>query len=127
MTSFISRDPRIETDLKVHVGVQEIPSRQLITPLVTGRLRTISTTGACIGLPRIIINTTHLFFATLNNQKNQLLLSISLPDSEEEFAEIAAKPIWMNTWRINKNMEFRIGLHFIAKQQKLHKIIKRLF
>lgn len=124
MTSIFDREIRTETDLEVHVGVQDTASLALSAPLLEARLINLSCNGGCLSLPKIIINTTHIFFDTLNSSTHHLLIRVVLLGGDEY--EVSARPTWMNSFHEGGQATFRIGLEFPEKQKQLHKIVQQM-
>ena len=119
MVPFLFRSQRIEHDLIMQVGLQDIQSGDLLPELVTTTVINFSPQGACLILPNLTVNGQHLFYATLNSDRfNLLLRSEDRNGFDGDFA-IAAQSVWMDSCEYMNKPAFKIGIRFLHSQKKL--------
>jgi hypothetical protein len=121
MTPFVFRAPRIETDLPMQVGLQEIDTGKLIP----GRLNTtainFSEEGACLVFRTLSVNGKHFFFTTLNSDSYNLVLCPEKQDGSNGEFIIAARSLWMDSCEFENRSGFKIGVQFLQKQKEFFK------
>jgi hypothetical protein len=124
MVPFLFRSQRIEHDLNMQVGLQDILTGESLPDLLTTTVVNFSPQGACLILPNLIVNGQHLFYATLNKDRYNLLLYFDGRNEIEGEFTIAAEPIWMDTCEHLSKPAFKIGIRFLHNQKKLFDLFK---
>ena len=124
MASFLFRSLRIEHDLIMKVGLQDMHTGTALPGLITTTVINFSPQGACLILPNLTIGGKHLFFETLNSDSYNLLLHLDCLDDVEDVPTIAARPIWMDSCEHMSKTAFKIGIQFLHPQKRLYKLLK---
>ncbi len=123
MVPFAFRKPRIETNIPVFLRLQENDTEQLHPGSVSATMVNISKSGACLLIPKLLINGKHLFFATLNSTHVMILQSEENTGKIKKF-NISAQSVWMNSYKNDNRVCFKVGICFTAPQKKLFQNIK---
>ena len=123
MVSFPFRETRIESNLPVWIGLQEIGSQNLQPGKLEATLINVSIGGACILTPKLLIEGKHLFFNTLNNKYS---LSLKPHESLINFEEITitARSVWMDSCQHMGKQHFKVGVCFLHPQKKFFHAVK---
>jgi len=124
MVSFLFRTSRLDTELVMQVGLQEIQSGKLIPGQLTTTVVNVSQVGACLILPKLDINGKHLFFATLNSDRYNLFLRPEKQLREEDDFTIPAQSLWMDSCEYESRNAFKIGVQFLQKQKGFFRQLK---
>jgi len=124
MVPFLFRSQRIEHDLNMQVGLQDIHTGEPLPGMTSTTVVNFSPQGACLILPNLIVNGRHLFYATLNKDRYNLLLHFEDRNGIEGECTIAAQPIWMDTCQHLSKPAFKIGIRFLHNQKKLFDLFK---
>jgi hypothetical protein len=125
MVPFLFRSPRIEYDLIMSVGLQDMHTGAPLPGLITATVINFSPQGACLIVPKMTINGKHLFYTTLNNDCCNLLLYSESPNSVREEFTIAARSVWMDVCEHQGKPAFKIGIHFLHKQKDLYQLFRK--
>jgi len=96
MVSITFRSPRIETNIPVWLQLQENGTGQLHPGTLSASIINISKSGACLSIPKLLINGKHLFFETLNSTHTMTLQFQEDTEGIEMFS-ISAKSVWMDS------------------------------
>ena len=123
MFSFQFRSPRIEHELIINVGLQDIRTGEPVPGLLTATIINFSTRGACIILPTLTLNGKHVFFETLNSDRYNLLLYPESPNGDD-VSTIAARSIWMDSCEHLQHSAFKVGIQFLHDQNILYQLMK---
>lgn len=123
MVSFAFRDPRIDTHIPVVLRIQENGTKQLHPGSVSATIVNISKSGACLVLPKLLINGKHLFFTTLNST-HTLLLQYKENTEKIKICDIFAQSVWMDSYKDDNRLCFKIGICFTSPQKRLFQSIK---
>lgn len=125
MVPFLFRAPRIEYELTMSVGLQDMITGIPLSGLISTTVINFSPEGACLILPKLSINGKHLFYSTLNSDSYNLLLYFDGPNDTEEELIIAARSVWMDTCEHNGKPAFKIGIRFLNNQKSLYKLFRQ--
>lgn len=125
MGAFSFRPSRIKKDLAMRVGLEDIHTGQQLPGLITSTVINFSPEGACLVLPKMIFDGKHLFYATLNNDSYNLLLSPEGQDNGDDGFAITAQSVWMDSCNHQNQPAFKIGIRFLQKQNKLFRLLKK--
>jgi PilZ domain len=125
MVSLTFRSPRIETNIPVWLQLQENSTGQLHPGTVSASIINISKSGACLRIPKLLINGKHLFFVTLNST-HTMILQFPEDTKESEGFNISAHSIWMDSYEHLNCLCFKVGVCFTAPQKKLFEHIKNI-
>ena len=106
------------------VGLQEKHSGRAVPGLLNTTVINFSAQGACLILPTLNVNGKHLFYETLNSETYNLLLYPEHRDGGEDKLTIAARSVWMDSCEHLDKPAFKIGIHFLASQNKLYNLFK---
>ncbi|MFT5700802.1 MAG: hypothetical protein ACI8ZB_003687 [Desulforhopalus sp.] len=123
MVFFPFRQTRIESNLPVWLRLQETSTKQLHPGQVSGTIINISKGGACLRIPKLLINGKHLFFTTLNST-HTLLLQLQMSTDTFDDVSIPANSVWMDSVEHLNHMVFKVGISFTAEQTELFGYIK---
>lgn len=123
MVSFAFRSPRIDTNIPVWLQLQENGTEQLHPGTVSASIINISKNGACLRIPKLLINGKHLFFETLNSTHTMWVQSQEETEQVREF-KISAQSVWMDSYEHHNRLCFKVGVCFITMQKKLFENIK---
>lgn len=123
MVSFAFRAPRIETNIPVFLRLQENDTEHLHPGSVSATMVNISKSGACLLIPKLLINGKHLFFATLNSTHIMILQSEEITGNTKKF-NISAQSVWMDSCKHDNRLCFKVGICFTTPQKKLFQNIK---
>jgi hypothetical protein len=123
MVSFAFRDSRIETNIPVFLRLQENGTEHLHPGSVSATIVNISKSGACLFIPKLFINGKHLFFATLNSTHTMTLQSEENTGKIEIF-NISAQSVWMDSYKHDNHLCFKVGVCFTNPQKKLFQNVK---
>lgn len=123
MLSFAFRDPRIETNIPVWLRLQENDTEHLHPGSVSATIVNISKSGACLLIPKPLINGKHLFFATLNSTHIMILHSEENTGISKKF-NISAQSVWMDSCKHDNHLCFKVGVCFTSPQKKLFQSVK---
>jgi len=128
MAAFFFRSPRIDQDLAMRVGLQDIHSHEPLPGQIPTTVVNFSPDGACLIIPKVAIDGKHLFFDTLNSELYNLVLFFE-DENDENHAKIAisARPIWMDACEYQDKPAFKIGIRFLFKQDRLFKNLQKKF
>ena len=124
MISFQFRSPRIEHELIMSVGLQDIRTGAPVPGLLTATIINFSVRGASMILPTLTLNGKHLFYETLNSDRYNLLLYPEGPKSGDDASTIAARSIWMDSCEHLQQSAFKVGLQFLHDQNTIYQIMK---
>ncbi len=125
MVPFLFRSDRIQHDLIMSVGLQDVPTGESLPGLITTTVINFSPQGACLILPKLIINGKHLFFETLNSDSYRLLLHLDCLDVVEDEPTVAAQSIWMDSCEHLSKPAFKIGIQFLHNQKELYNLLRQ--
>ena len=125
MVPFLFRSPRIEYDLIMNVGLQDMHTGAPLPGLITATVINFSPQGACLIAPNLTINRKHLFYMTLNSDCYNLLLYSKSPTSGEKEFTIAARSVWMDICEHQGKSAFKVGIRFLHSQKDLYKLFKK--
>lgn len=125
MVSFTFRNPRIETDIPVWLRLRENSTGKLHPGTLGASIVNISISGACLHIPKLLINGQHLFFSTLNSTHT---LNLQPQDHNEHVTKfnIMAQSVWMDSFEHHTNLSFKVGVCFLTVEKKLFKTIKSM-
>lgn len=123
MVSFAFRDPRIDTNIPVWLRIQEHGSEDLHPGSVSATMLNISKSGACLLMPKLLINGKHLFFTTLNST-HVMLLHTEENTGKINFFNVSAQSVWMDSYKYDNRLCFKVGVCFTSPQKKLFQSIK---
>ena len=123
MFSFAFRAPRIETNIPVFLRLQENGTEHLHPGSVSATMVDISKSGACLLIPKLLINGKHLFFATLNSTHVMILQSEENTGKIKKF-NISAQSVWLDSYKHDNRMCFQVGVCFTTPQKKLFQNVK---
>ncbi len=129
MAAFPLRQNRINTDLELKVRLKENSQDKILKGEVSATVINISKGGACLVLPQILIDRTHLFFSTLRSDAHTthtLVLEASQEAELELEFPIYAKSIWMDSNPHDSRVVFKVGIQFLAKQKELYESLKKI-
>ncbi len=126
MAPFPFKEPRVESRIPVWLELVENATQNIHPGKMGATIVNISQKGACLRLSRIIMEGTHLFFATLDNCTHTLLLSPCEDGELNEEIRVAARSVWMDSFNNEDGTYFKVGICFIQKQKNLFKTIKAL-
>jgi hypothetical protein len=125
MVHFLFRAPRIEYDLTMSVGLQDMITGIPLSGLISTTVINFSPQGACMILPKLTINGKHLFYSTLNSDSYNLLLYFYGQNGIEKELIIAARSVWMDICEHNGKPAFKIGIRFLHNQKDLYKLFRQ--
>ncbi len=125
MSFFSPRSLRVESEHRVRVSLQDSISGELLPGSCFGVMVNISEGGACLVLSRMLLEGRHLFFSTLNTERNHLVLLIENPESGDETFTVSARSVWMDSCHYQNEAAFKIGLCFHDSQKKLFQLFKK--
>lgn len=125
MASFLFRNPRIETNLVMQVGLQEISNGKMMPEQLTTTVVSFSHAGACLILYNLDVGGKHLFFTTLNSDQYHLFLRPAGNQDDMDETIITAQSIWMDSCEHEGKYAFKIGVQFLQKQTAFFKRLKR--
>ncbi|MFT5729007.1 MAG: hypothetical protein ACI8PB_003170 [Desulforhopalus sp.] len=123
MVSFAFRTPRIETNIPVFLRLQENDTGHLHPGSVSATIVNISKNGAYLLIQKLFINGKHLFFATLNNTHVMILQSGENTGKIKNF-NISAQSVWMDSYKHDNRLCFKVGICFTTPQKKLFQNVK---
>jgi len=123
MLSFAFRDTRIETNIPVCLRLQKNGTEHLHPGSVSATIVNISKSGACLLISKLLINGKHLFFATLNSSHTMILQSEENTGKIKTF-NIAAQSVWMDSYKNDNRLCFKVGVCFTTPQKKLFQNVK---
>lgn len=123
MVSFAFKTPRIETNIPVFLRLQENGTEHLHPGSVSATMVDISKSGACLLIPKLLINGKHLFFATLNSTHVMILQSEENTGNIKKF-NISAQSVWMDSYKHDNRMCFQVGVCFTTPQKELFQNVK---
>ena len=116
---FLFRSHRIEHELSMNVGLQDLHTGKPLSELMPAVVINFSPEGACLILSRLTINGKHIFYETLNNDScNLLLYPEGLNDFDDE-SIIVARSVWLDTYEHVNKPAFKIGISFLQNQKEL--------
>lgn len=127
MVPFPFREPRIKSSIPVWLELVENRTRKVHPGKMGATIVNISRSGACLKLPKLLLEGTHLFFATLDSHTHTLLLSFH-EDAQGLTTEISvtARAVWMDSFKNEEETYFKVGICFAEKQEKLYRTVKAL-
>lgn len=125
MASFLLRSPRIQHELAMLIGLQDILTGTAMPGQLTVTVINFSRWGACLILPTLTLGERHVFYDTLNSDAFALLLYPGQKGAEGELSPIAARSIWMNSYPGRQQPAFIIGIQFLHDQKRLYKLLKK--
>ena len=125
MSPFFFRSDRLEHDLKMRVGLQDMHGEQSLSGLLTTTVINFSPEGACLVIPKLAIDGKHLFFDTLHSNDYALVLFSEELGKDSDQPAITAESIWMDSCLYQNKPAFKIGIRFLHKQDQLFKNLKR--
>ncbi len=125
MSFFSSKLLRVESEYRVRVSLQDNESGELLPGSCFGVMVDISEGGACLVLTKMLLEGKHLFFSTLDNELNRLVLRIENPESSDETFVLSARSVWMDSCRYQNTAAFKIGLCFHDRQKELFQLFKK--
>jgi hypothetical protein len=125
MVHFLFRSHRIERDLIMSVGLQDMQTGRPLPGLMHTTVINFSPQGACLILPKLTINGKHLFYETLNSDRYHLLLYPEGRKDVEDESTITARSIWMDSCEHMSKPAFKIGIQFLHNQKVLYKLFKQ--
>lgn len=125
MGPFFFRSDRLEHDLKMRVGLQDIHAKKSLPGFLTTTVINFSPEGACLIIPRMAIDGKHLFFDTLHSNEYVLVLFSEEQEDDDDQSTITAESIWMNSCEYQSKPAFKIGIRFLHKQDTLFKNLKK--
>lgn len=109
----------------MNVGLQDKKTGDHLPGLMTTTVINFSPQGACLILPTLTLDGRHLFYATLNSDRYNLLLHFKRQNHNDEESTIAAAPIWMDSCEYMDKPAFKIGIQFLHNQKDLYKLFKK--
>ncbi|MGB3211113.1 MAG: hypothetical protein WBB19_10450 [Desulforhopalus sp.] len=107
------------------VGLQDKHSGLPLPGSISTTVINFSPQGACLILPKLVINGKHLFYSTLNSDRFNLLLHPEDLDGIEDEVTIAARSVWMDSCVHLRKPAFKVGIHFIHNQKELYNLFKQ--
>lgn len=125
MVPFLFRSHRIEHDLIMSVGLQDMHTGIPLPDLITTTVINFSPQGACLILPKLTINDKHLFYETLNSDRYHLLLYPEGRNDIEDESAITARSIWMDSCEHMNKPAFKVGIQFLHNQKVFYKLFKQ--
>lgn len=81
-----------------------------------GRTINISRHGSCLLLPRVLVNTYHIFHSTREKESNFLQLTINIQPDIIEY-KIPSRPIWLDIFHEGDIHAFKIGVEFMVNPE----------
>lgn len=109
----------------MRVGLQDIHTGISFPDLINTTVINFSPQGACLILSSLTINGKHIFYATLNSDRYNLLLYSGEPNDNDPMSTIVAQSIWMDSCEHMGKPAFKIGVHFLQDQKGLYKLFKQ--
>ena len=125
MKFFSARPVRLISGCNVEIGLQERKGGKLLSCSCSGIMVDISEKGTSLVLFQMLLEGRHLFFATLDNDQYDLVISINNQATCGESFVVQARSVWMDSCHFNKRPAFKLGICFLEKQKKLFKLFKR--
>lgn len=116
---FFLKPPKIDGDLKVSIGLQDIHSGRIEPAICSGILTDCSEEGGCLLLSRLIVDGKHIFFSTLNSERYHLVIGFDQLASSEHQDGVVARSIWMDSRRRKDSTVFKMGIRFLNRQKDL--------
>jgi hypothetical protein len=127
MVPFFFRSERLEQELMMHVGLQDIHTKESIPGLIAATVINFSPKGACLIIPNPAIDGKHLFFDTLHSNRYNLVLFFAEQGNGSDSYTIAAESVWMDSCEYQSKSAFKIGIRFLHNQNKLFHNLKKKF
>lgn len=124
MVSFSFRETRLESQLPVWLRLQANGSQELHPGKVEATIINVSKGGACLLIPKLLIDGKHLFFTTLNSSHTLLLQPHGSLNEIDEFS-ISAKSVWMDSCEHLNQQFFKVGISFTTPQKDFFESIKK--
>ncbi len=126
MAFFSPRSLRIEADCAVEIRLQEYGSGNFLPGKCEGNLTNVSRDGACIILPKMLLEGKHLFFATLDSKRYHLVIFITNPPKNDAPFRVAARSVWMDSCWYKDGPAFKVGVSFHENQKRLFQFFREM-
>ncbi len=124
MAIFTTRPLRVGTECTVEIRLQERRTGSYLPGVCPGLLMDISQKGACVVVPKMLLEGKHLFFTTLNSDRYQLIIHIEKPIESVESFTVSAFSIWMDSFLSEGKAAFKVGVCFHEIQKELFQFFK---
>ena len=116
MITELRKAKRIIDYLPIGLTAQHGVSGETVAGPFSSRIIDISTTGACLLMTQVMIDSYHIFHSTREDDSLFLQLSITLPPDIMDF-NIAARPVWMDLFRQDEIRAFKMGVEFMTNPE----------
>lgn len=119
---------RMPTKFNVGLCLYDQRTETKLTREVSCQLSDISSQGAGLKIPQILIDGKHLCYAALDSETINLTLVFHDITNESASTIILARPIWFDRDMNDAVLPFKIGVEFLAQASKefLNNIVNQL-
>jgi len=125
MAFFKLRSQRISVEVPVKIFLKRKDSGKVTSDCRQASLIKISKGGACFLIDSMILEGSHIFFSTQENQENHILLKRDDSVEDRENNKITAHSVWMDSVTKDEKQAFKVGVKFTESQDELFAELKK--